>query len=469
MALSRVKTWIAAEVLLASDLNAEFNNLINNAGSLISPATANFDLDGFSLVMDSDADSAIKVSTDDLFEMTLSGVSLFHFDGTTASSVNGMIFYSAATGNGVRISPRGSDTDISMLLRPKGTTTGIVQIEDGGGNEIAKFGPAVSSAINEMVFKNSAAGNAVTITATGGDTDVSINLVPKGAGTVQAGGTQVVVTSRTLTAGSGISGGGDLSSNRTFDLEFTELTEKTALVLADIIAIADTEASNAIKKATLTNLWKTINALTEDTAPDPDSDFVPAYDTSASGGKKILPYRLGSYVLLSATAASGAASVAFSFPSITGSTQFYNFYIQGTDIVPGTDTDLLFLRTATDAGGTSFDAGVADYSWATHEKPHNGADTTTEDASDSEVTLTGPYGLGSASGESCDVEVWIPGPAVTTHNPLIKWSLVLKNSAGVGAGVNGTGIRLANGDVTGVQILASSGTITGNFRLYGVY
>ena len=37
MALSRVKTWISGEVLTASDLNSEFNNILNNPGSLITP------------------------------------------------------------------------------------------------------------------------------------------------------------------------------------------------------------------------------------------------------------------------------------------------------------------------------------------------------------------------------------------------------------------------------------------------
>lgn len=41
MALSRVKSWIANEVLTAADLNAEFNNILNNALSLISPLTGN--------------------------------------------------------------------------------------------------------------------------------------------------------------------------------------------------------------------------------------------------------------------------------------------------------------------------------------------------------------------------------------------------------------------------------------------
>lgn len=41
MAISRVKVWIAGEVLTASDLNAEFNNILNNAASMISPLGGN--------------------------------------------------------------------------------------------------------------------------------------------------------------------------------------------------------------------------------------------------------------------------------------------------------------------------------------------------------------------------------------------------------------------------------------------
>lgn len=39
MTLARIKTWIAGEVLTASDLNAEINNILNNPSSLISPLT----------------------------------------------------------------------------------------------------------------------------------------------------------------------------------------------------------------------------------------------------------------------------------------------------------------------------------------------------------------------------------------------------------------------------------------------
>ena len=52
MALSRVKTWIAGEVLTAADLNAEFNNILTNPVSLISPLTAALDFDGYTLTLD---------------------------------------------------------------------------------------------------------------------------------------------------------------------------------------------------------------------------------------------------------------------------------------------------------------------------------------------------------------------------------------------------------------------------------
>lgn len=49
MALSRVKTWITGEILYAADLNAEYNNILNNALSLISPLTASLDVNSKNL------------------------------------------------------------------------------------------------------------------------------------------------------------------------------------------------------------------------------------------------------------------------------------------------------------------------------------------------------------------------------------------------------------------------------------
>ena len=82
--------------------------------------------------------------------------------------------------------------DVVDLLN--GTEAGIkvkTAIYDDNGNEVIKT-PATASAVNEVTVTNSATGNAVQVSATGGDTDISLNLVSKGAGTVQVNGTAIV-------------------------------------------------------------------------------------------------------------------------------------------------------------------------------------------------------------------------------------------------------------------------------------
>ena len=69
----------------------------------------------------------------------------------------------------------------------------ITSINDANGNEVIKT-PATTSAVNEVTVTNSATGNAVQVSATGGDTDISLNLVSKGAGTVQVNGTAIVTS-----------------------------------------------------------------------------------------------------------------------------------------------------------------------------------------------------------------------------------------------------------------------------------
>lgn len=49
MAISRVKTWSNNEILTHTDLNSEFDNILNNALSLVSPWTANMAAGGFIL------------------------------------------------------------------------------------------------------------------------------------------------------------------------------------------------------------------------------------------------------------------------------------------------------------------------------------------------------------------------------------------------------------------------------------
>lgn len=59
----------------------------------------------------------------------------------------------------------------------------ITALNDTNGNEIFKV-TATGSAVNEFTITNAATGVAPILSATGGDTDISISLTPKGAGVV---------------------------------------------------------------------------------------------------------------------------------------------------------------------------------------------------------------------------------------------------------------------------------------------
>lgn len=78
------------------------------------------------------------------------------------------------------------------------TTPGIVtSINDTNGNEIIKT-PATASAVNELTITNAATGTSPDISATGGDTNISLTVTPKGTGVFKlpAGKTAGLVRSR---------------------------------------------------------------------------------------------------------------------------------------------------------------------------------------------------------------------------------------------------------------------------------
>lgn len=71
------------------------------------------------------------------------------------------------------------------------------------------------------------------------------------------------------------------------DNALTSLTADTSPDVADSLLTYDASAT-AAKTTTITNFYKSINALTADAAPDGSADYVATYDASASGGKKVL-------------------------------------------------------------------------------------------------------------------------------------------------------------------------------------
>jgi hypothetical protein len=90
-------------------------------------------------------------------------------DGTHASTI-------------VKTTGTQSVTGVKTFTTPQILTS----INDTNGNEIIKT-PATASAVNEVTVTNAATGNAPAISATGGDTDIDLSLVGKGAGKVKIG------------------------------------------------------------------------------------------------------------------------------------------------------------------------------------------------------------------------------------------------------------------------------------------
>lgn len=160
-------------MLLASDLNAEFNSILDNGQDLGWPATNSKDFDGNTLILDADADTTIVASTDDRIDFGLAGVNLFRMDGTVATPVNGLDWIAAATGNRPALRARGSDSNFGM------------ELQDSNSNEILAL-LGVASAVNEIKITNAATGVGPTMQPSG-ETNVPFNLLGTGTGQVQIG------------------------------------------------------------------------------------------------------------------------------------------------------------------------------------------------------------------------------------------------------------------------------------------
>lgn len=78
----------------------------------------------------------------------------------------------------------GTETFTNKTLTSPQIGTSIL---DTNGNELLAL-TATASAVNEITVANAAAGNNPSLTASGGDTNIGINLVPKGSGKIQIDG-----------------------------------------------------------------------------------------------------------------------------------------------------------------------------------------------------------------------------------------------------------------------------------------
>lgn len=133
MALARLTVWSASQVLTASALNGEFNNILNSALSLISPLTSNLDFGGFRLITlatgtvsspaiqyTSDTNTGIYSPGADVMAVASGGVDVARFQ-TATTGVNYFDFTPAAAAGTCVLALQGTDAAIPLRITGKGT------------------------------------------------------------------------------------------------------------------------------------------------------------------------------------------------------------------------------------------------------------------------------------------------------------------------------------------------------------
>jgi hypothetical protein len=106
------------------------------------------------------------------------GVNQFSI-GNTASAVNYLQVTGGATTGGPSLLSQGSDTNVDLLLKTKGT--GTLNFYTNSGTLQFLIGHT-ASAVNYVQVTGGATGSAITIAANGTDTNVGMSYISKGAG-----------------------------------------------------------------------------------------------------------------------------------------------------------------------------------------------------------------------------------------------------------------------------------------------
>jgi len=199
MSLSRVKNWIA-EVLTYSDLNSEFNNILNNPGSLITPIT--FNLTFTDATYDIGASGATRPRDLFLSRNAVVGGTLEVTGATTLSAAltyGGVTLSNAVTGTGNMVLATSPTFTTSVL-----SSATTIAVFNTTATTVNAFG-AASVALNighasgtNTVLGATTFSQAVTATAAG------INVPTSALGTAHSGTYTPTVSATSNVAASGV-------------------------------------------------------------------------------------------------------------------------------------------------------------------------------------------------------------------------------------------------------------------------
>lgn len=143
-----------------------------------------------------DTNTGIYFPAADTVAITAGGVDAARFN-TAATGVNYLDVYPAAANGVVSLRAAGSDTNIGLDIRSKGSDPLQFLV---GSLEALRVN-ASTSAVNYFSLTASATGAALQVTAAGSDTDIGINLDPKGSGVLQVNGQTLTDASNNIPVG----------------------------------------------------------------------------------------------------------------------------------------------------------------------------------------------------------------------------------------------------------------------------
>ena len=249
--------------------------------------------------------SGISASTSDA--IGVGTIELGHATDTTlARASSGVV-----TIEGVNVVTTSSTDTLSnkTLTAPKFADLGF--IADANGNELIIL-DTVASAVNEVTLANAATTGTPTLTASGGDTDISLDLVAKGTGKVKAGGVDLVTISST-----------DTLTNKTL----TSPTVNTATIAGGTLA-------NSVIKGIEEDINVVASAATGTIDFDVDTASIWYYTTDATADFT-LNFRFSSGVSLDTALATGD-SITLVFLNTNGATPYYPDVIEidGSAVTP---------------------------------------------------------------------------------------------------------------------------------------
>lgn len=321
-------------------------------------------------------------------------------------------------------------------------------VEDTAGNVIATGGTKTGISVTyqdstgDMDF-------VVTDTTVAGDTG-STGITPGDVLTI-AGGTEITtaMSGDTLTINSDFTPSStDTLTNKTIDADGTGnsisnigssevkselisgLTD-TAMVGTDLLMFGDTSDSDSLKKGQVQDIVDLASA--------------------ASGG----------YVQLADTSFSGASTV-----DIELSSSYSHFILFFSDLYSNTSGTRFTARVSTD-GGSTFKSGASDYRYGRNTATTSVA--TSNDTANDEVQITGPImPATSSSAYTFSGVLQINGTQDTSFHTTMVWTLGGQDHNNNPLNVMGTGIYRAKTAVDYLRLLPTSGTITGQYQLYGI-